>query len=313
MERNTLVIGGAGFIGSFLCKELLKTSNKVIALDNLLRGKVENVDAIKDDPKFELIIGDANDVNKLIQIIKENNINYIFHLAANSDIQASAQNPSIEFECTAKTTWNILYAMRETGVKNLFFASTSAVYGELSGENFSEESLLNPISYYGSAKAASEAFIKSYSFMNDFNALIFRFPNVIGPNLTHGVFFDFIKRLNENPKELVVLGNGTQSKPYMHVADLVRGILMLIWDNKGVNTYNIGVEHDTSVRKIAEMVVSEMGLKDCKIKYGTENIGWKGDVPHFSYKLDKIYSTGWKASMDSDEASLATIKEALHK
>lgn len=313
MERNTLVIGGAGFIGSFLCKELVKVSDKVIALDNLLRGKKENVKDLISNPKFSLIIGDANDITNLKKIIKDNKINYIFHLAANSDIQASAMNPSIEFECTAKTTWSTLYAMRECGVKNLFFASTSAVYGELKGENFSEESLLEPVSYYGSAKAASEAFIRSYSYMNDFNALIFRFPNVIGPNLTHGVFFDFISRLKDNPTELVVLGDGSQSKPYMHVADLVRGILMLIWDNKGVNTYNIGVEHDTPVRKIAEMVVREMDLPNCKIKYGSGKIGWKGDVPHFSYKLDKIYSTGWKASMDSDEASLETIKEALGK
>ncbi len=313
MKRNCLVIGGAGFIGSYLSKELLKVSDKVVVIDNLLRGKIENIKDLDNDSKFKFLIMDANEVDKLINLLKEEDINYVFHLAANSDIQASALNPSIEFECTAKSTWSTLFAMREVGVKNLFFASTSAVYGELKGEKFSEESLLEPVSYYGSAKAASEAFIRSYSYMNDFNALIFRFPNVIGPNLTHGVFFDFINRLKQNPHQLVVLGDGSQSKPYMHVSDLVNAILSLIWNNKNVNIYNIGVTHTTSVKKIAEMVIKEMNLTNCEIIYGKENIGWKGDVPHFEYNLDKIHSTGWKANLDSDEASLLTIKEALHK
>ena len=237
-------------------------------------------------------------------------IEYVFHLAANSDIQASANDPQIEFESTAKTTWSILTAMRNSGVKNLFFASTSAVYGEAELPS-KEDDCLNPISYYGSAKMASEAFIKSFSYMNNFNTLIFRFPNVIGPNLTHGVFFDFIYRLRENPKQLVVLGDGTQYKPYMHVSDLIRAIELLCWNNKNVNIYNVGVNSATYVRTIANMVVAEMGLKDCKIVYGKENIGWKGDVPKFSYCLDKIHCVGWKASMTSDEAAILTIREAL--
>ena len=147
--------------------------------------------------------------------------------------------------------------------------------------------------------------------MNDFNALIFRFPNVVGPNLTHGVFFDFINRLKENPKELAVLGDGNQCKPYMHVKDLVTAILLLCWNNQSVNAYNVGVETATTVKTIANMVVKEMKLDNCVIKYGTSHVGWKGDVPVFMYSLDKIHATGWKASLTSDEAALETIKEAL--
>ncbi|MCR4562899.1 MAG: NAD-dependent epimerase/dehydratase family protein [Bacilli bacterium] len=311
-KRCVLVVGGAGFIGSFLCKRLLELGYRVIAYDNLMRGKRSNVSNIANNPNFSLIVSDANDFKILTNTIIDNKIDYIFHLAANSDIQASAEDPQIEFESTSKTTWSILLAMRETGVKHLFFASTSAVYGELINDKpFKEDDCLNPISYYGSAKMASEAYIRAFSYMNGFNSLIFRFPNVIGPNLTHGVFFDFISRLKENPKQLTVLGDGTQCKPYMHVKDLVDAILLLCWDNKGVNTYNVGVETATYVRTIAEMVVSEMNLEGCSIVYGTSNVGWKGDVPKFAYCLDKIHSTGWKASMTSDEAALETIKEAL--
>lgn len=309
--EGVLVVGGAGFIGSFLCRELVKRGFFVIALDNMMRGKETNVGDLLSNPNFLLLVEDANDTPALINVIRNYNIFHVFHLAANSDIQASAENPQIEFESTSKTTWSILSAMKETGVKNLFFASTSAVYGQLNGAAFKEEDTLNPISYYGSAKMASEAYIRAFSYMNDFNSLIFRFPNVIGPNLTHGVFFDFISRLRDNHKQLNVLGDGTQRKPYMHVKDLTDAILLLCWGNKGVNTYNVGVETATSVKTIAEMVVSEMHLEDCQIIYGMSNVGWKGDVPKFAYCLDKIHATGWKASMTSDEAALETIRKAL--
>ena len=311
--KNVLVVGGAGFIGSYLCSKLLDKGCKVLCLDNLLRGKISNISDLKKNKDFLFVKGDVNNEKKLIKLIEKFNIDFIFHLAANSDIQFSANNPGIEFECTAKTTWSVLSAMKKTGVKNLFFASTSAVYGEQLSGAFNEEDTLRPISYYGSAKMASEAFIRSFTYMNGFNSLVFRFPNVIGPNLTHGVFYDFIYRLKENPHELQVLGNGTQKKPYMHVSDLVSAIIKYSEKNVGLNIYNIGVDSATDVKTIAEMVVREMDLKDCKIKYGKENVGWKGDVPKFSYCLDKIHKTGWKPSMTSDEASLATIKEALGK
>ena len=311
-NKRVLVVGGAGFIGSFLCKELIKTCEFVVALDNMMRGNKNNLKEIVDNKSFVLVEGDANNFGLLCDVIKQFNLNYIFHLAANSDIQASADNPSIEYSCTSGTTWSILLAMKATGVKNMFFASTSAVYGELgSRTTFKENDALMPVSYYGSAKMASEAYIGAFSYMNDFNSLIFRFPNVIGPNLTHGVFFDFIERLRKDPSKLTVLGDGTQCKPYMHVKDLVNAILLLCWGNKGVSIYNVGVDTATTVREIAEMVVSVMGLQNCKIVFGTSNVGWKGDVPKFAYCLDKIHATGWKASMTSNEAALETIKEAL--
>ena len=311
-NKRVLVVGGAGFIGSFLCKELIKTCEFVVALDNMMRGSKNNVKELLNNKSFVLIEGDANNYDLLCAVLKQYNVNYIFHLAANSDIQASANNPSIEYSCTSGTTWSILLAMKTAGVKNLFFASTSAVYGELGTKAaFKEDDVLNPVSYYGSAKMASEAYINAFSYMNDFNSLVFRFPNVIGPNLTHGVFFDFIERLKKDPSKLTVLGDGTQCKPYMHVKDLVNAILLLCWDNKAVTTYNVGVETATTVKEIAEMVVSEMGLHNCKILFGTSSVGWKGDVPKFAYCLDKIHATGWKASMTSNEAALETIKEAL--
>ena len=158
---------------------------------------------------------------------------------------------------------------------------------------------------------ASEAFIRSFAHMNDMDVCVFRFPNVIGPRLTHGVIYDFIRKLEATPDRLEVLGNGTQSKPYVHVFDLVEAIMHRYNQVAGVEVFNVGVETSTSVRTIAEIVRAQMGLPDAEICYGTESIGWKGDVPKFCFKLDKIHATGWSATMTSDEAVEATVKEVL--
>ena len=204
--------------------------------------------------------------------------------------------------------------MRKHNVKNLFFSSTSAVYGEMPDIKLTETTGgLMPVSYYGGAKYASEALISSYVSMCDMNAVIFRFPNVIGPRLTHGAVFDFIRKLRQNPHELEILGDGKQCKPYIYALDLVEAIVRLTEQfNAGENVYNISVIGDgTTVTHIAEIVVEEMGLNDVTFKYTGGDRGWKGDVPRFSYDISKMLSTGWKPKHTSDEAVRQTVKDAL--
>lgn len=310
--KNIMVAGGAGFIGSHLCDALLKQGNIVICVDNLMRGTKANIAVAMNSDNFRFIEADAADAEKMIDLMRDYSVDFVFHLAANSDIQASAQDPKVEFDSTLSTTWALLYAMKSCKIKKLFFASTSAVYGDQRDVLLDESSTqLQPISYYGSAKMASEAFIRSYAHMNDMDACVFRFPNVIGPRLTHGVIYDFIGKLTATPDRLNVLGNGTQSKPYVHVHDLVRAIMMMYDKVSGMEIFNVGVNTDTSVTRIAEIVREEMCLPNAEIHYGTENIGWKGDVPRFRFNLTKIHSVGWKASMTSDEAVIATVREVL--
>lgn len=310
--KRIMVIGGAGFIGSHLCDALLEKGYFVLCIDNLMRGKLSNINHLTDNNNFSFVKADAGNIDLMSYLMNMHKIEHVYHLAANSDIQASTKDPQIEYNNTMKTTWSILSAMKINNIKNLFFASTSAVYGQQCDIALSEDTtLLQPISYYGAAKMASEAFIHAFTNMNDMNVLIFRFPNVIGPRLTHGVIFDFIERLKEDPSHLDVLGNGTQSKPYMHVFDLIKGILLLSESTKGVEIYNIGVNSETNVKRIAEIVINEMGLTGIPINYGIDNIGWKGDVPRFTYNLKKIHKTGWLPKMTSDEAIISTIKEVL--
>ena len=301
---NILVAGGAGFIGSHLCDALLSKNNTVIVADKLIMGS-KNIEHLSQNTSFkfyEMELANQDNVDKLF---KDNKIDIVYHMAANSDIQKSANDTSIDFNDTLLTTRVLLESMRKNNVKNIFFASTSAVYGEMPDIVLNEETGgLKPVSYYGGAKLASEALISSYVSMCDMNAVIFRFPNVIGPRLTHGVVYDFVKKLRNNPKELEILGNGTQCKPYIYVTDLVNAIVKLTEQfEPGVDVFNISVMSEgTSVTHIAEIVVDVLGLSDVEFKYTGGDRGWKGDVPRFKYDISKVLATGWKPEYTSDEA-----------
>lgn len=310
---NILVAGGAGFIGSHLCDALLSKDNTVIVADKLIMGS-KNIEHLSQNKNFkfcEMELADQDNVDKLF---KDNKIDIVYHMAANSDIQKSANDTSIDFNDTLLTTRVLLESMRKNNVKNIFFASTSAVYGEMPDIVLNEETGgLKPVSYYGGAKLASEALISSYVSMCDMNAVIFRFPNVIGPRLTHGVVYDFVKKLRNNPKELEILGNGTQCKPYIYVTDLVNAIVKLTEQfEPGVDVFNISVMSEgTSVTHIAEIVVDVLGLSDVEFKYTGGDRGWKGDVPRFKYDISKVLATGWKPEYTSDEAVRKAVIEAV--
>ena len=310
---NILVAGGAGFIGSHLCDVLIERGNKVIVADKLIMGK-QNIEHLEGNDSFkfyEMELADQKNVDKLFS---ENTIDVVYHMAANSDIQKGGKEPSIDFNDTLLTTRALLEGMRKAKVKNLFFASTSAVYGEMLDAVLDETTGgIKPVSYYGGAKLASEALISSYVSMCDMDVVIFRFPNVIGPRLTHGAVFDFIRKLRKNPGELEILGNGTQCKPYIYVLDLVDAIVKLTNEFKpGEDVYNISVESEgTTVTHIAEIVVDVLGLENVKFSYTGGDRGWKGDVPRFSYNISKVLATGWKPNYTSDEAVRQTVIDAV--
>ena len=299
---KALVIGGAGFIGSHLCEALLEDGHEVACLDNFSLGNKDNLRQVQDKANFSLYALDASEGESLRAAFREIQPDYVFHLAANSDIRASAENPSVEYKNTYTTTYQILQCMREFGVKRLFFASTSAVYGDKRDVLLDENTPnLAPVSYYGAAKLGSEALLSAYSYMNDLSTLVFRFPNVIGPHLTHGAVYDFIHKLKRNPKELEILGDGRQTKPYIYVKDLIRAI-MFFMDKvpQGVTIYNAGVEGASSVTGMADIICEEMGLHDVTYHYTGGEGGWKGDVPRFNYCLDKIHQAGWKEDVHFD-------------
>lgn len=310
---NILVAGGAGFIGSHLIDALLDAGNTVVCADKLIMGDT-NIKHLNGNSNFKFYKMELADQANVDSLFAENKIDAVYHLAANSDIQKGGKEPAIDFNDTLLTTRTLLEGMRKAGVKNLFFASTSAIYGDLKDQVLNEVTGgVKPASYYGGAKLASEALIYSYTNMNDMNVVIFRFPNVIGPRLTHGVIFDFIKKLQKDSAHLEILGDGTQCKPYIYVLDLVEAIVKLTAEFKpGAEVYNISVESEgTTVTRIAEIVTKELGLKNVEFLYTGGKIGWKGDVPRFKYDISKVLSTGWKPKHTSDEAVIQTVRDTI--
>lgn len=310
---NILVTGGAGFIGSHLCDALYKLGHSITVVDNLVLGRIENIHHLIGQPRFKFVQGDILDTDFMKTVFSENNFDMVYHLAANSDIQKGGTNPMVDYNLTFNTTFQILQLMKDFNVHKLFFASTSAIYGETYDcltENYGP---LQPVSNYGAGKLASEAFISAFSSNYDIQTWITRFPNVVGERFTHGVIYDFINKLRNNPNELEVLGNGEQCKPYVYVKDLVSGILFVINNTTDrYNVFNLGSDSRTKVKEIATMVIEEMGL-NAKIRYTGGDRGWKGDVPEFKYNLDKINKLGWCAEYDSNESVRIAIKRALGK
>jgi len=307
---NVLLAGGAGFIGSHLTDALLERGDHITCVDNFSLGNKEIIEHYLDGLNYEFCELDICDTGKLNTVFEEHDFDSVYHLAANSDIQKGGTDPSIDYHDTFLTTVSILNAMREFGVKELLFSSTSAVYGdkdELLSESAGD---LRPVSYYGAAKLASEAYISAYAAMNGLAVNIIRFPNVVGERLTHGVVFDFIRKLKTNPKELEILGNGMQDKPYIYVADLVEAILSMKYA-PGVEIFNAGGDTTTTVRRIADIVCEEMGLQGVTYKYTGGSVGWLGDIAKFQYDLSKIHALGWTAKYTSDEAIRLAARSSL--
>ncbi|MCL2317495.1 MAG: SDR family NAD(P)-dependent oxidoreductase [Methanomassiliicoccaceae archaeon] len=198
---KAVISGGAGFIGSHLADSLLAEGWEVLAIDRQATPLfTPNINHLKNNIKFSYIQTDIKDPAPFEKLTK--GADMIFHLAANSDIKLGGEHPNIDFHDTFLTTISMLKAAKTNGIKKFFFSSTSAVYGDMKGKLNENTGGLQPISYYGGTKLASEAMISAYSYMNDIDALVFRFPNVVGPRLTHGVIFDFIKKLKADPKRL---------------------------------------------------------------------------------------------------------------
>lgn len=310
---NVLVTGGAGFIGSHLCDALMANGYNITVVDNLVLGRKENIIHLLDCNSFSFQQVDILDAKAMDAVFVHGNFDMVYHLAANSDIQKGGNDPNVDFNLTFNTTFTILELMRKHNVKKLFFASTSAIFGETSDTLFEDYGPLLPVSNYGAAKLASEAFISAYSAMYGIQVWITRFPNVVGERFTHGVIYDFIHRLQVDSTELVVLGNGEQCKPYIYVKDLIQGILFVINNShERYNLYMLGSNTRTKVKEIASMVIEEMDL-DSAIKYTGGDRGWKGDVPEFKYDLSKVNHLGWSAKRNSNESVRLAIQKALGK
>ena len=309
---KNLVTGGAGFIGSHLCDHLLAWGDQVHALDNLSRGRKEHVAHHLDNRLFRFIEADLLDLEGLLKLFETERYDAVFHLAANSDIQRSARETDLDLRQTFMTTYNVAECCRRTTVRELLFTSSSTVYGPHEKPLSETTGPLQPISLYGAAKLAAEAFLTAYASLYGISLWIFRLPNVVGSRLTHGCVHDFVERLRKDPTQLLVLGDGQQRKPYTHVNDVIDA-MMLAWEHSHdrVNCFNIAGDGLMTVREIARLVVEEMGLPNVRIEFTGEERGWPGDVTHFQYNTHKIRQLGWKPRHSPADAIRETVRAMI--
>ena len=303
-NNRILITGGLGFIGMNLTSYLLNNTNCIVKiLDN---NSINTLDYFRDYFKSDRIIIAIDDlVNPTLLENVLDGVDLVFHLAANSDISKGVNNPRIDFLNTTTSTFNLLSAMNTVGVKKIVFASGSGIYGKNDNNVFDENyAPLFPISHYGASKLCAEAMISSFVYMHSMQAIIFRFANVVGEWQSHGVVYDFIKRLKKEPEKLVVLGDGHQNKSYIHVSDVLSAVFCAI--EKGfdsdIQSYNVSNDDSITVREIVKIILNEMNLTSTKVKYGTTPYGWIGDVPEIKLINKRIKSIGWNFKYNSAEA-----------
>jgi UDP-glucose 4-epimerase len=304
-----LVTGGAGFIGSHLIDALIEEGNEVRCIDNFSSGRKEFIEQSM-EKGLELIEGDMLNRDDIRRALK--GCDTVFHLAANPDVRLGVENTEVHLEQNIIATYNLLEEMRNAGVKKIAFTSSSTVYGEAE-EIPTPESYgpLIPISLYGASKLAAEGLIASYCHTFDMQSVIYRFANVVGPRSTHGVTYDFIKKLRENENELEILGDGKQKKSYLYISDCIEAMLFGMDKSRNkVEIFNIGSEDWVDVSKIADIVSKEMSLSP-KYRFtgGVDGgRGWKGDVKIMRLSIEKLKNMGWTPKYGSEEAIEMTAR-----
>ena len=318
LRRRFFIVGGAGFIGSHFCDHLLGPADApaVTIYDNFSSGRDWHHEHHLVDTRFRVVRGDAEDTPALAAAMAGHHV--VIHLASNPDIARAAREPTIDFTQGTALTSSVLEAMRIAGVGHILYASGSGVYGDLGTREAAEDhGPLVPVSTYGASKLAGEALISSYAHMFGLWGRAFRFGNVVGPRQTHGVGFDFARRLlasmavGQDPITLRILGDGKQSKSYIHVEDVVRAVMTAAAGSpdEPFAAFNVATGDYVTVTEIAEVAVECVGLapSSVKLEYTGGDRGWKGDVPVVRLATERIQALGWRCKLGSREALRQSI------
>jgi len=315
--KKIFVTGGAGFIGSHVVDQLVSQGYQVCAYDNLSNGRREYISAHCGKPNFKFINDDILNVDCLRKSL--NGYDLVWHLAANTDIIGGAQNPRRDLNDCVVGTFNVLEAMRLNGIKLLFFSSTGAVYGELCHDTPVAEDAgpLLPVSTYAAGKIGSEAFISAFCHLYGIHAWIFRFGNVVGGRMTHGVIYDFINKLRANPAELLIKGDGRQEKNYFLVEECIDGMgwafrNIPMSDETPCDIFNLGTTSVSKVTDIAAMIKTEMRLSKTEIIIEGTKRAWPGDQPRVHITVSRMKKLGWVTRHTSDEAVRIAARRILN-
>ena len=303
---NFLITGAAGFIGSNLVDRLLEADHYVVGYDNFSTGQETFLERAQTSPRFKLIRGDTLDLPALTAAMQ--GIDFVFHLAANADVRLGTRRPHKDLEQNTIATFNVLEAMRASGVRRIGFSSTGSIYGE--PQVFpTPENAPFPIqtSLYGASKLAGEGLIEAFCEGFGFQGYIFRFVSILGERYTHGHVFDFYKNLLRHPAQLNVLGDGHQRKSYLYVQDCIDAILTIITKaQEKVNIFNLGTNEYCEVNDSITWICESLGYKP-ELIYSGGSRGWIGDSPFIFLDTQKLLSLGWRPRLTIKESVLKTL------
>lgn len=310
-----VVTGAAGFIASNLIPRLLRAGHDVVGIDNFFLGKRAYVERLANETRYRFVEQDLLDLDALKQLFASFSPERVWHLAANSDISFGTKYTDFDLKGGTIVTYNVLEAMRHAATKEIVFSSSGAVYGEPAVMPTPEDyGPLFPISLYAASKLACEGLITAFAHNYGMRCWIFRFGNIVGPFPTHGVIHDFVLRLKDDPSKLVVLGDGTQAKPYVYVEDCLDGMEFGVTHSSDeVNCYNLAVDDQTSVREIAEWTIAAMKIdpSSIEVSYGEGPRGWRGDVAQVKLDTRRMTALGWRPRLSSGEAVRQSIEDIV--
>jgi len=257
-KSRILITGGAGFIGSYLVEELLKSKpGKIIIIDNLIRGSFENMESFLHNPVIEFVQGDVRDSALLEKCITE--VDYVFHLAA-LRINACAANPREGFDVMIKSTFDLAEMCTRHKIKKVIYSSSASVYGL--AEHFPTPETDNPYNnqtFYGGAKLWGEQLFRSYKFMNNLDYVALRYFNVYGPRMdTDGKYTEVMIRWLDcirDDKAPLIYGDGSTTMDFVYVRDVAKANVAALLSDVTDQVFNVGNCEETSLKQLLEVLL----------------------------------------------------------
>lgn len=288
---RVLVTGGAGFIGSHLVEQLVTDGNEVTVIDDLSTGNPNNLESVRSD--IELNVADLLDLLQSSQLTLEG-YDIVYHLAANPYIPPSVERPEMDFRANLLTTFCLMEELRRCSAPpRLVNVSSGAVYGNPIKLPISESDPTVPISPYGVSKLAAERYVSVFCQLYGISSSSVRLFSVYGPRQKKQVVFDFMEKLKNNPQELEIVGDGSQSRDFVYVEDVVDALILLSNKASGEGeVYNVASGKSHSIAELARLVCKVCGL-DPHITY----IGAlrPGDAEKWEVNINMISSIGFKS------------------
>lgn len=319
IDFDTAVItGGAGFIGSYIAEKLVENGTDTKVIDNLVTGKKENLSKCFDQDNFSFLEYDLGNLDGIEDHLGDADI--LFHFAADPEVRTGYSKPEDSFEQNIVNTFNLLQKIKQSKIKKIVFASSSSVYGDAKIIPTNEEyGPLSPISHYGASKLACEAMVSSFCHNYNIEGVILRPANVIGLRGRHGLIWDLVHKLKINQDELELLGDGKQTKSFIHISDAIDGIFFSLNNLQDkVEVFNLGSEDSVEIMDVAKIVCKNMGLNEIKINLTggvDDGRGWKGDIKIAHLDITKLKNSGWIPKLSSinsvDITSQEIIKEVI--